>query len=198
MARIPPKLFASVPCFCMATSSRAAPIALEVGLITPMWPMKKLHPRVTQPVRSGSRPWFRPCHLWPGPWSYGSGPMVHSQPQYQSKASKHLLTCLPDSRAFSGSMLSWGKNLTHHHGPCGPTELCGLISLHSHTFPPIPTLHQCLLHGVGQRNVIQNGTLFHQLNSSVTAGFLSLRTTGVLEPEHSLLWGLSCTLCDVK
>lgn len=109
-------------------------------------------PRVTQPVRSGSLPWFRPRHLWPGPWSYGSGPMVHSQHQYQSKASKHLLTCLPDSRAFSGSMLSRGKNLTHCHGPCGPTELCGLISLHSHAFPPIPTPHQCPLHGVAQRN----------------------------------------------
>lgn len=90
---------------------------------------------------------------------HGSGPDISGlaswsilNPDTGAKLSKHLLTCLPDSRAFRGSMLSWGKNLTHRHSPCGPSELCGLSSLHSRAFPAIPAPHQGPLHSVAQRN----------------------------------------------
>lgn len=142
MARIPCKTPLWPLLLHSHCSVHTAATALEGGLVTPMLQMKKLRPTsgqcipgATQPPVSGALLWLRPRHLswplvllvWPG------DPFSILIPKQSFKTASHL--SFPDSQASSGSLPSLGKNLTHHHGRRGPTELCGLISLHFHLFP---------------------------------------------------------------
>lgn len=91
-----------------------------------MLPLKKLRPRSRHCIPRAPQPVSSGVYHGPGPdvlvllfWPHG--PFSTLTPDQSFKTPPNL--SFPDSYTFGNCLLPLGKNLTHHQGPCGPTEL---------------------------------------------------------------------------